>query len=235
LSLHGRAATENGWDPRWSREQTPGQTDGQALGRWPANVMLTDPIFDGGVAGVVGGGDVGPSFRPGDRAVYTDDNRRAYGNYPDREDGWSQKGAGYGDTGTYSRFFLVPKAARSDREPVLGGLLTKGKRRTLGGGLTGVSGDRTGGGGAAEPLEMGAAERENVHPTVKPTELMRHLVRLVTPAGGVVLDPFLGSGTTGLAAEMEGFEWVGIEREEEYVRIAEARLNGTQRGLGLEA
>jgi site-specific DNA-methyltransferase (adenine-specific) len=62
---------------------------------------------------------------------------------------------------------------------------------------------------------------------------MRHLVRLVTPSGGVVLDPFLGSGTTALAAEMEGFAWVGIEREEEYVRIAEARLNGTQRGLGL--
>jgi DNA modification methylase len=50
-----------------------------------------------------------------------------------------------------------------------------------------------------------------------------------------VLDPFLGSGTTGLAAEMEGFAWIGIEREAEYVRIAEARLNGTQRGLGLEA
>jgi site-specific DNA-methyltransferase (adenine-specific) len=71
------------------------------------------------------------------------------------------------------------------------------------------------------------------HPTQKPTDLMRHLVRLVTPPGGIVLDPFLGSGTTALAAEMEGFEWVGIEREAEYVAIAEARLNGTQRGLGL--
>jgi hypothetical protein len=64
---------------------------------------------------------------------------------------------------------------------------------------------------------------------------MRHLVRLVTPPGGTVLDPFLGSGTTALAAEMEGFAWVGIEREESYVEIAEARLNGTQRGLGLDA
>jgi len=62
---------------------------------------------------------------------------------------------------------------------------------------------------------------------------MRHLVRLVTPPGGLVLDPFLGSGTTALAAEMEGFRWLGIEREEEYVRIAEARLNGVQRGLGI--
>ena len=63
---------------------------------------------------------------------------------------------------------------------------------------------------------------------------MQHLVRLVTPTGGLVLDPFLGSGTTGLAAEREGFRWIGIEREAEYVAIAEARLNGTQRGLGLD-
>ena len=63
---------------------------------------------------------------------------------------------------------------------------------------------------------------------------MRHLVRLVTPAGGVVLDPFLGSGTTAIAAEMEGFAWIGIEREAEYVAIAEARLNGVQKGLGLD-
>src|SRR6185436_19729643 len=83
--------------------------------------------------------------------------------------------------------------------------------------------------------EAPPSRRANHHPTVKPTDLMRHLVRLVTPTGGTVLDPFLGSGTTGLAAEMEGFAWIGIEREAEYVAIAEARLNGTQRGLGLEA
>ena len=62
---------------------------------------------------------------------------------------------------------------------------------------------------------------------------MRHLVRLVTPQGGTVLDPFLGSGTTAIAAEAEGFEWVGIEREPEYVKIAEQRLHSTQRGLGI--
>jgi hypothetical protein len=63
---------------------------------------------------------------------------------------------------------------------------------------------------------------------------MRHLVRLVTPSGGTVLDPFLGSGSTALACELEGFPWIGIEKEPEYVAIAEARLNGTQRGLGLD-
>ena len=111
-------------------------------------------------------------------------------------------------------------SARSDREPVLGGLPL-----SRGGSLSGAEtrSDRP----TNHPM------RANVHPTVKPTELMRHLVRLVTPKGGTVLDPFLGSGTTALAAEMEGFAWFGIEREAEYVAIAEARLNGTQKGQAL--
>jgi site-specific DNA-methyltransferase (adenine-specific) len=71
--------------------------------------------------------------------------------------------------------------------------------------------------------------------TVKPVELMRHLVRLVTPQGGTVLDPFAGSGSTLIAAEQEGFAWIGIEREPEYVAIAEQRLVDVQRGLGLTA
>ena len=84
-----------------------------------------------------------------------------------------------------------------------------------------------------------AAKRDrgegNVHPTVKPTDLMRWLCRLVTPAGGVVLDPFMGSGSTGKAAMLEGFEFIGIEREAEYVAIAEARIVEAQRQLGLFA
>lgn len=64
----------------------------------------------------------------------------------------------------------------------------------------------------------------NRHPTVKPVTLMRWLVRLVTPPGGVVLDPFMGSGTTGMAALTEGFRFVGIERETEYLTIARARI-----------
>lgn len=63
----------------------------------------------------------------------------------------------------------------------------------------------------------------NNHPTVKPTALMRYLVRLVTPPGGVVLDPFCGSGSTGKAAVLEGFRFIGIEREAEYVEIARMR------------
>ncbi|MEQ0775916.1 DNA methyltransferase [Paraburkholderia tropica] len=64
----------------------------------------------------------------------------------------------------------------------------------------------------------------NVHPTVKPVELMRYLCRLVTPPGGVVLDPFMGSGSTGKAAMYEGFRFIGIERERPYMAIAERRI-----------
>jgi site-specific DNA-methyltransferase (adenine-specific) len=187
-------------------------------GRWPANVILTETpdgggIFDGGWDGVVGGGETASGDPTG--AVRHADNGFL------GKVGIGSPLTGYGDSGSYSRFFLIPKAARSDREPVLGGLdfgpppasarskPAEGRQDALG------------------------RPRGNSHPTVKPTELMRHLVRLVTPPGGIVLDPFLGSGTTALAAEQEGFAWIGIEKEAEYVAIAEARLNGTQKGMAL--
>ena len=73
------------------------------------------------------------------------------------------------------------------------------------------------------------ADREgSTHPTMKPTSLMRYLCRLVTPPGGIVLDPFMGSGSTGKAAGLEGFEFIGIELNPEYVQIAERRISGTQ-------
>ena len=64
----------------------------------------------------------------------------------------------------------------------------------------------------------------NNHPTVKPVKLMRYLCRLVTPPGGIVLDPFLGSGTTGVAAAAEGFAFVGIELNQDYFQIAQKRI-----------
>ena len=66
--------------------------------------------------------------------------------------------------------------------------------------------------------------RLNTHPTVKPQELMKYLCRLVTPKGGTILDPFMGSGSTGMAAKDEGFDFIGIEKEQEYFEIAEARI-----------
>ena len=68
---------------------------------------------------------------------------------------------------------------------------------------------------------------KNNHPTVKPIELMKYLCRLVTPKGGTVLDPFMGSGSTGMAAKDEGFDFIGIEKEKEYFEIAEQRINSS--------
>jgi hypothetical protein len=204
-------------------------------GRWPANIILTDPIFDGGVEGVVGGGETSvghvPSRTGPSRFAWTSDSPEGY------EDPGGER---YGDSGTYSRFFLIPKADRADREPVLGGLpVTERQGESVWAGECNVCGSRMMLNGKPtcghdDFRWVQGKARANHHPTVKPTDLMRHLVRLVTPTGGTVLDPFLGSGTTALAAEMEGFAWIGIEREAEYVKIAEARLNGTQRGLGLD-
>lgn len=99
-------------------------------------------------------------------------------------------------------------------------------------------GEYTAGRNFSRPPDTGSAARffycakaskadrgaENVHPTVKPTDLMRYLCRLVTQPGGVVLDPFMGSGSTGKAALLEGFQFIGIEREAEYLEIARARI-----------
>ena len=74
----------------------------------------------------------------------------------------------------------------------------------------------------------------NIHSTVKPTALMRYLVRLVTPPGGVVLDPFMGSGSTGKAAALEGFDFIGIELDAEYLEIARRRIEHAQMQPPLE-
>lgn len=100
-----------------------------------------------------------------------------------------------GDTGSAARFFYCPKASRSDRDEGLEGFEVKP-----------------------------TAARANTHPTVKPTDLMRYLCRLVTPTGGTVLDPFTGSGSTGKAALSEGFRFLGCELSPEYLAIAHARI-----------
>ena len=83
------------------------------------------------------------------------------------------------------------------------------------------------------PIKTGSGnlretKRHNNHPTVKPTNLMRYLCKLVTPPGGTILDPFMGSGSTGKAAAMEGFNFIGIELEKEYAEIADKRINNVQ-------
>jgi len=66
---------------------------------------------------------------------------------------------------------------------------------------------------------------DNKHPTVKPIDLMRYLCKLITPPGGIVLDPFMGSGSTGCAALLDGFKFIGMELDVEYFKIAESRIN----------
>jgi site-specific DNA-methyltransferase (adenine-specific) len=148
-----------------------------------------------------------------------------------------------------SRFFYVPKANARDRTPV------GGPRRTtsysFNSRVCNVCGSRgkapgPNAGGQPwptcghedwrweAPLPDGVREEGvNTHPTVKPVELMRYLVRLVTPPGGIVLDPFAGSGTTGQAALAEGMRCVLIEKEAEYVEGIRRWRGAMQIGLGL--
>ena len=121
-----------------------------------------------------------------------------------------------GDSGSAARFFYCAKASRAEREAGCEGMAER-FLATMGDGI-----------GAREHNEsQPTAWAKNHHPTVKPLALMRYLVRLVTPPGGTVLDPFMGSGTTGMAAKQEGFEFIGIEKEKEYVEIAERRMAAT--------
>jgi site-specific DNA-methyltransferase (adenine-specific) len=122
-----------------------------------------------------------------------------------------------------SRFAYVPKASKADREDGLEGF-NVGTKRILNGGIpSAVNSDPVGMSGG------GDRKARNYHPTVKPTALMQYLCRLVTPPGGTVLDPFTGSGSTGKAAILEGFNFIGIEREAEYVEIAKARISDAER------
>lgn len=110
-------------------------------------------------------------------------------------------------------FFYVAKASPSERNAGLGGMEKQQTRTTYSKAARDVNGGDSG------------YARENFHPTVKPLALMQYLVRLVsTPTGGTVLDPFMGSGTTGIACALEGVDFIGIELDKEYFEIAKGRI-----------
>jgi len=122
-------------------------------------------------------------------------------------------------TGSAARFFYCAKASKAERNAGLEAFENKKSQHNAGGIGRKVSVEKR--------LEQGkenAPMMKNIHPTVKPVDLMKYLCRLVTPPGGVVLDPFMGSGTTGIAAKVEGFDFIGIEMDAEYLVIAEARI-----------
>jgi len=113
-----------------------------------------------------------------------------------------------------ARFFYCAKASAKDRDEGVAGVA---------GVAGGMSGRRDG--------SMGSITmRKNTHPTVKPTALMRYLCKLVTQPGGLILDPFMGSGSTGKAAMLEGFRFIGIDLDPEYAKIAEARIRAVTEG-----
>jgi site-specific DNA-methyltransferase (adenine-specific) len=127
---------------------------------------------------------------------------------------------GHNDSGGASRFFYVAKASKRDRNE---GLEELPDTQTVGGG-GGIGNYLDDVNSASGKFGSEKAPAKNFHPTVKPTQLMRYLVKLVTPPGGTVLDPFTGSGSTGKAAILEGFTFIGCELTEDYIPIIEGRL-----------
>jgi DNA modification methylase len=171
-------------------------------GRWPANLVLDEEAAamldaQGGESRSVQGrrGGVGAGGYEGGPLRARD------------------RDAGYGDVGGPSRFFYVAKASRAERNAGLADLPAK-FAATMGSGIGAREHD------PSEPR----AYVQNTHPTVKPISLMRWLCRLITPPGGLILDPFCGSGSTGCAAVLEGFDFVGMDTDEESVEIARRRI-----------
>jgi site-specific DNA-methyltransferase (adenine-specific) len=122
------------------------------------------------------------------------------------------------ELGDVSRFFYVAKANKKDRNEGLDGFDEKGKV------FNGKSGTSAGNAPGSVEDKFTTAPQKNFHPTVKPTSLMRQLVKMVAPEGAIVLDPFAGSGSTGKATILEGRRFIGIEMTDEYLPIIQGRL-----------
>jgi DNA modification methylase len=171
-------------------------------GRWPANIIL-DP-YTAELLDEQSGVSKSPKAYKAEG--YKDSSMFGIGGVNhDKE---------FGDTGGASRFFYVAKASKRDRNEGLEGL--DAVRHSDRDKADGVGGDN--------PRNRTNEAKQNFHPTVKPTALMEYLIKLVTPEGGTVLDPFTGSGSTGKAALLNGFQFTGIELTEEYLPIIEGRL-----------
>ena len=172
----------------------------QPSGRWPANLIHDGSDEVVGMFPVTNGKYGMTQHGSGTNTKYGKFNRSEQSLVND----------GVSDSGSAARFFYCAKASRADRDEGCEGL--EARRTTFAAG-TGLKSD-------------GDGSPRNHHPTVKPTALMRYLCRLVTPPGGVVLDPFMGSGSTGKAAVLEGFRFLGIEIDIDkgYFEIAKRRV-----------
>jgi DNA modification methylase len=192
----GTQETESGGDGSggWSQNES---------GRWPANL-----IHDGSDEVL----ELFPETAGGARPAKA--NKPTGQHY---EGGWGTIAEGERidfPAGSAARFFYCAKASKTDRNEGLDHLTPQRESDLTADNLPG--GDN--------PRNRTNTPRLNHHPTVKPTELMRYLCRLITPPNGVILDPFTGSGSTGKAAILEHFQFIGIEQDPDYITIAQARI-----------
>jgi site-specific DNA-methyltransferase (adenine-specific) len=217
LETHGKTFTS----PRggiWATDSTQkAPLVDNEKGRWPANVLLSEEAAASldEHTGITGGGKRSLNSDSGRTAIST----RAHNA---RNPNTTDSVCNYGDAGGASRFFYVAKPSRRERDFGCEHLPAKtgGEATDREDDSAGVNNPRAGAG------RTGGAR--NFHPTVKPVALMRYLVKLITPVGGVVLDPFLGSGTTGMAAKSESRDFIGIEREADFFEIACSRVYATE-------
>jgi hypothetical protein len=204
----GGKGYEGGWSGQREEKAHPQSVRHDPAGRWPANVCLDEDaaaVLDE-QSGERGG--AGKSSGPTLTGVSTSRSRGRFNGVADTPF--------YGDSGGASRFFYTAKASRREREAGLDGMPLTVCRSGLGGKMPTDDDGRD--------RDRFAVTARNVHPTVKPIALMRWLCRLVTPPGGLILDPFTGSGTTGCAAVLEGFRFHGAELDAEYAEIARRRI-----------
>ena len=198
----------NSWNKDYNRTEDwqPNNT-----GRWPANIMFDEEAAEM-LDNEVGITEYNKKRKPGN---YKGGHRKEYVGTDNNPIVKKVDGNFYSDKGGPSRFFYVPKASKKDRDEGMDNFPDYNKYEDT------CSDNHSFSHLVKEGKEVLV---KNIHPTVKPTQLMLYLIKLVTPKGGVVLDPFMGSGSTGKAAIRGGYSFIGMEKEEEYINIAKARI-----------
>lgn len=199
--------------------------DESATGRFPANTILTYDENDydevcGGFPQSKGGS--GKGFKKDDYGFGETATNFGRGDFKP-----------YNDNGSAARYFYCAKASKKDRDEGLDELEEKKTGELQGGRKEGSAGSimlNENGTTRVNPYAGTGAPKKNSHPTVKPTALMQYLVRLVSPKGATILDPFMGSGSTGKAVMLENkerdmdYKFIGIEKDPHYCEIAEKRI-----------